>query len=292
MKIARHWIRETARTLDAKGREVYASAWGWSETNVDEARRRALESAKRVVDWLRDHADLPAPPKSAQYAYCTDRPPREEIVEELRDAAGATSALITRNSYGSLVLNCRDLAFVDVDVPPSAMASVRRLLGSLFGKRQPGPSTEDGVLERVRQWCAEHRDVGVRLYRTAAGFRLAVVDRVMQANSPAARQMLEELGADPLYRRLCEVQECFRARLSPKPWRIDMGAPPGRFPFADAAAEERYRAWQRNYEAAAPAYATCRFVESHGPTAVHEDLAPLVNLHDSLTACQSELPLA
>jgi hypothetical protein len=292
MKVARHWIRETVDALDVSGRRLAATAWGWSATNVEEARQRARESAQRIVEWLRGHGESNPPPVSAQYAYCTDRPPREEIVEELRDASGETAALITRNSYGSLVLNARDLMFVDVDAPPSPMASVRRLLGSLFGKRNPEPTAEDEVLARVRRWCAAHRDVGVRLYRTAAGYRLAVVDRVMQANGPRARQMLEELGADPLYRRLCDVQECFRARLSPKPWRIGMGAPPGRFPFADAAAEERYRAWQREYEAAAPAYATCRLVESHGPTAVHEDLAPLVKLHDSLTGCQSELPLA
>ena len=292
MKIARHWVREAVESPDATGRILRAAAWGWSATGVDEARRRARDSAERVLAWLLDFSQAPMPPASGQYAYCEDRPPREEIVQEFHDAADEVSALITRNTYGSLVLNCRDLMFVDVDVKPSPLAEAKRLFGALFGKRNAPAPAADAVLAGVRQWCADHGDIGARLYRTAAGFRLAVVDRVMQADSPEARQMLEQLGSDPLYRRLCEVQQCFRARLTPKPWRMKMPQPPSRFPFADAAAEEQYRAWQRDYEAAAPRYATCQFVEAHGPSTMHDDLAPLVQMHDSLTASTQELPLA
>ncbi len=292
MQIARHWISESAEAADARGVKHVGTAWGWSASSVDEAQRRARSSAERVARWLASGGVENAPPASAEYLYGLDRPPREEIVQELHDAAGEASALITRNAYGALVLNCRDLMFVDVDFKPS-FPNPMRMLGSLFGKKAaPAAGSEEGVLHRVREWCAGHRDYGVRVYRTAAGFRLCVADRVMRADSDATRTMLVELGSDPLYRRLCDVQQCFRARLSPKPWRMEMTAPPVRFPFADAAEEEQYRAWQREYDEAAPRFATCRLVEWLGPDDVHAELAPLVNLHDSLTGVGRDAELA
>ena len=177
-------------------------------------RCRARESAQRVARWLAsgDRWRKGEPPRSAQYLYRLDRPPREQIVQELHDAAGEVTALITRNVYGALCLNCRDLMFVDLDLGRPKMQPFK-LLASLFGRKAPAtpaPDSEAGILDRVRNWCATHREYGVRLYRTAAGFRLAIVDRPMNAADPAAKAILEELGSDPLYRRLCEAQECFR----------------------------------------------------------------------------------
>jgi hypothetical protein len=291
MKVARHWIRETVESLDPRGRKLRTEAWGWSESSVDEARQRARASAERVLGWLADPQHRAAPRDSVQYTYLADRPPREEIVQEFHDAAGEPLALITRNAYGSLVLNARDLMFVDVDFPrqiPSPMS----LLRGLFGKKPPVSSAEEAVLERIRAWCAARPDVGMRLYRTAAGFRACLVDRPRQANHDESRAILDELGADPLYRRLCDVQECFRARLTPKPWRIGLHAPTVRYPFLEPAAAERFRQWLEGYDAAVPRFATCRLLETHGPHEIHADLAPLVTLHDSLTASAQSLPLA
>ena len=56
------------------------------------------------------------------YAYA-ERPLREEIVEELRTPRGEFVGVVTRNSYGSLVLNASQAMFVDVDLPRAAFAS-------------------------------------------------------------------------------------------------------------------------------------------------------------------------
>jgi hypothetical protein len=293
MKVARHWTRETVESVDEDGREISAAAWGWSASSIDEARHRAIAAAQRVLQWLIDPRRHDAPRESVQYTYLADRPPREEIIQEFHDGAGEPLALVTRNAYGSLVLNARDLMFVDVDLPRPSLRPAR-LLRALFGGREPAVSpSEEQALEKIRAWCAARPDISLRLYRTAAGFRACLVDRPRPANAAASRAILDELGADPLYRRLCEVQECFRARLTPKPWRIGLRAPTDRYPFLDAAAAERHHEWLRLYDDHAPRYATCRLVETHGPDKVHPDLASLVMLHDSLTAAtQKNLTLA
>jgi hypothetical protein len=73
---------------------------------------------------------------------------------------------------------------------------------------------------------------------------------------------------------------------------MELKNPPVRYPFADAAAEARYRTWQREYDAAAPRFAACRLVETLGPRHVDAALAPLVDLHDSLSGVGRDLPLA
>ena len=56
-------------------------------------------------------------PCSTRGGYYPNRPFREQIIRELKDAAGQTSAVITRNAYGCLVLNTARMMFVDIDLP-------------------------------------------------------------------------------------------------------------------------------------------------------------------------------
>lgn len=289
MKVSRFWATEEATSVDADGIELRTSAWGWSSSSLDEAKSRAKATAERVARWLAGLDDT-APHESRQYQYLLDRPPREEIIQEFRDADGETAALITRNKYGSLVLNCRDLMFVDVDFPPPPFW---RALWAWIRRRKP--QTDDlaaDVTARVRTWCVANANIPVRLYQTAAGLRLAIVDRPMQAGRAEARRILEELGSDPLYQRLCDAQQCFRARLSPKPWRVGVKSPDERFPYQDEASEQAHRDWLQTYESAASGYSTCQLVEVFGPPNVDSTLAPLVELHDAMTGASNRLPLA
>jgi hypothetical protein len=217
------------------------------------------------------------------------------IVQELQGADGETTAFISRNAYGALVLNARDLMFIDIDFPLKEPAAIG-LLKRLFGQAPAVPGIEEAALDRVRSWCDANVDVAVRIYRTAAGLRVLIVDRPMAAGGDDARRILDELGSDPLYRRMCDVQECFRARLTPKPWRMNevasLGPPPARFPFDEPATEELYRDWQMKYDDVAPRFATCRLIETHGTSESPPYLAALVKLHDAMTGVERPLPLA
>ena len=102
---------------------------------------------------------------------------------------------------------------------------------------------------------------------------------------------MRDLQADPLYIRLCGAQQCFRARLTPKPWRIGVPGRPPAFPYLprDAASLTR---WKAAYERQAAGYATCALLAEMGPRTVHPDLAPVIALHDRATRIDSGLPLA
>jgi hypothetical protein len=294
MKFARHWIRERAEADDDRGKAHVAECWGWSDHSVDEARSRAREKSNRVARWLARQVGA-EPPHQAVYAYGLDRPLREEILQELPDDNGDVAALLTRNALGVIVLNTRDLMFVDVDLPrkpwrpPSPSGWFARLLGR---EKAPPPDADPPEVVRIRQWCVEHPECATRIYRTAAGFRVAIVDCPRQPTSAETMALLETLGSDPLYRRLCQAQECFRARLTPKPWRMNLHPPPGQFPRVNPREVDMFENWLAEYDGKAPQFATCRLIETQGPAEMHAEFGPLIDLHDSLTGCDRSAQLA
>lgn len=286
MKFARYWVRGRAEARTPDGEAFEVTALGWSLESREEAERRAAEAARRMA--ARVAADE-RPPRDYGYA---DRPVREEIVEEFRGEDGETSAAVTRNSYGSLVLNTKDLVFIDIDLPQgtSTGGGLLGVLRGLFGKETEDP--ERRVRQRVAAVASAQPHYTFRLYRTFAGFRCAVTNARVTPGSPESTRLLEEFGADPLYVRLCRVQQSYRARLTPKYWRCGGRRPPNRFPWDTASDEQEYRAWEREYDARCTQFATCRFVEQFGVQQGNAESAALIRLHDRLTKADSNLPMA
>ena len=117
--------------------------------------------------------------------------------------------------------------------------------------------------------------------------RLLFVDRLYDPNSDETSRILSELGSDPLYCTLTSKQECFRARLTPKPWRCGSDKPPNAYPWKDAFAQRRYRDWERRYTDRIGTYKVCDLLEVCGNGAANGQVAKIVELHDRL-ACHTE----
>ena len=78
------------------------------------------------------------------------------------------------------------------------------------------------ALQRVHRFLSSRPDWRVRLYRTPAGLRLMAVHRPFDPRGEETKACFDALGVDPVYARMCFNQRCFRARLTPKPWRIGL----------------------------------------------------------------------
>lgn len=156
----------------------------------------------------------------------------------------------------------------------------------------PADAATGPALDRLRRFVAARPEWRVRVYRTYAGLRYLATHAPFEPTSADVQQTLAALGADPQYIRLCQVQKSFRARLTPKPWRIGMPNPPVRFPFDGPADERAMRDWEARYDAASAGRATCRFLEEIGSGAEHPAIAPLRALHDEQTHATAGLPLA
>jgi hypothetical protein len=287
MKIARFWEKSEVQITAPSGKNFTGSAWGWSSSDPSEALKNAERAAGRVAHWLQNR-------ESHEFEYgldYPDRPPREEIVREIENDAGETVAIITRNATGALVLSTPSLVFIDVDIPPqSASGALGRSLKRLFG--QPVEEPEQRVHKAISQAAMRYSQYSFRIYRTAAGFRCIVVNVTLSPESAASATLLQEFGADQLYKKLCLTQECYRARLTPKHWRCGAERPPNRFPWSNTGEEERFRRWQRGYEAKSASFAVCRFVEQIGTPRANAELQKLIDLHDEMSGVKSALPLA
>lgn len=266
------------------------SCWRWSDNSVDEAQASARVAAEKLAELFK----AGRPPRGA-YGYGDGRPMREPVLREWRGDDGAQTAVITRNSYGCLVLNTAQIMFVDVDAPEPKSAGLGGLFGGLFGKKKPALAEnpfQAELLSKAGQVVQRSPDWGWRVYKTRAGYRLLATHKLFD---PAATEMdgiFDELGADPLYQQLCKSQKCYRARLTPKPWRCSVFDKPPRWPWPDAKTEQRFKKWEQQYLEECEEWATCELIATLGNTEVHVAIQPIVAAHDEATRAESKMQLA
>lgn len=268
MRFEPYWARATATHPDVPGTVV--TGYGHSSVSEEEARLMAQRHAERLAASLAT-GDWP------EYLdYEDGRPVREEVVDQL-SLGGSTIAILFRNSYGSLVVNASEAMFIDIDRRESG--GISGLLGRLFGRsRQEG----DPLEAAVRRTVEETSGMGVRLYRTAAGLRALVTSEPVEPNSARAADLLRRFNADPAYARLCDRQNSFRARVTPKPWRCQCERPPSRYPWADDQQEAAYRAWELAYHEKSRGWSACELVATLGVSRVHPRIQPVIEFHDAL----------
>lgn len=212
--------------------------------------------------------------------------------------------VVTRNRYGAQVLNADAVMFLDWDVKPedihgalSAPTGFLKRLARIFGgvndsDRQAAVQVAKQTLEaRVRARVAEI-GVSLRLYETRNGLRGIVTSSLFDPTDDLAQDLMRFLGADPLYTRLCRIQATFRARLTPKFWRIGINTRPATKPPATPEEHAALRAWLEVYAARSANFATARFIAQLGSRATDAVLLETLRLHDARCNVDSRLELA
>jgi hypothetical protein len=325
MIIPEYWAEGRARGR-GDGRQVTVRRFGWSDISPDEAQANADARAAEALRRVLAGETLARREPKVPYNGAEGVPIREEIVSRHGDV------VITRNSYGARCLNSPNVLFADIDQsrsPPCALGCVSFLgLGGLaawigwlasswvlglvlagvalpfswlvatliyraFLQLMGGP--EAVARASIERFATGHPDWALRLYRTPAGFRVLVAHRPFDPNEPEVRVFFAAVRADRMYVRMCLNQQCFRARVSPKPWRIGiakhMKPRPGVWPVRAERLAERQE-WIAIYEAAATRFAACEFRDTVGSGVTHAQIAPVVKLHDDLCRATSGLPIA
>src|SRR6202012_2804949 len=165
----------------ARGRSGDFFAWRWSARSLEEAQSLATQAAQALAERFRA-GDRPAQGGH----YYPNRPFREQVLQEHKNSVGEVSAVVTRNSYGCLVLNTARVMFVDIDLPEPK--PIGGFFQKLFGKPPAAlpATTQDGALEKIENWTRSHPEWGWRIYRTRAGLRLLATQGPVDADSSTA----------------------------------------------------------------------------------------------------------
>jgi hypothetical protein len=290
MRIPKFWAVAEGSETGRHGERLFRRVWGWSMSSGAEALAVAQERLRSALADIRSGTRVGG--------YYPRVPLREPILDELI-VDGEQTLVVTRNRYGAEVLNTDRVLIADIDLPeleerPATGGVLRRLLRRSAAETDPAAEPLPVVkrLGTLANWAAANPGLGVIVYRTRSGLRVFVTGVSEPATSAQGQHILAELGADWIYRELCRTHGTFRARLTPKPWRLPrLKAPRDRWPFADERAERRFQRWLATYEAAAGEFAVCRRIATHGPAPSTSELQ-VIQRHDDRTRVSTSLPLA
>lgn len=331
MLIPRYWSKSTTQAVAPDGRRIPVEIWRGSLTSEAEAETLARETAERVAARIRAGEGFPDRytygERDLREAVVQEFPAGADGETETaltRNAYGAVVLNTTRACFidvdtgaareddggsrtsgggaaggGLRPVADRILGMFGVRTEGALGSVLDAVLGPSGGGQPskpvsapPAAAGADPALAKLRRWIASHPEWAVRVYRTSAGLRYLVTHTVFAPGDPESEAAMRAMGADPDYVKLCRVRKSFRARLTPKPWRIGLPKPPHRFPFESAAEEREMADWVRRYDAASQSRAACHFVEALGSGVVHPAVEPLLRLHDEHTRATSNLPLA
>jgi hypothetical protein len=277
MKFPVYWVKVSHTGLSREGKKITVDAYGWSSVNREEARQLGEKRARRAFEAIGTE-------KRKDYEY-GDAPFREEVIRKI-EVDGSEIGIITRNRYGALVLNTSGVLFADIDIPETKSNGILdAILLAFSSKRRAGKLKKQEALiaDRLQSWWSNNKQASFRTYRTHSGFRIIFTDTVYDPKSRQTKAILNALGSDPLYQKLTEKQECFRARLTPKPWRCGLSNPPNQFPWETRADEDKYRGWEKTYHKKSEEYGICVFMKEFGSPWKTNEISAILEIHDSLT---------
>ena len=325
MIVPQYWA-ESRLQYRKQGRQITVRRFGWSDNSQDAAQVNADERAQEALQRLLSGEKLPRREPKVPYNGGEGVPIREEIVSR----HGET--IITRNSYGARCLNTPNVLFADVDfqVDPSCRltlvvfvllllcggavgwlaasklvafvlavvaltfsGTIATILHRAFQRAKGG--AEGMARDRISRFVEQRPEWNLRVYRTPAGLRMLATHRTFSPGDPAVAECFKALHTDPIYVRMCLNQQCFRARVSPKPWRIGIGRHmrpnPGVWPVAPDRMPLR-TVWIAEYEATAQSFAACQLIESVGSGITHPEVRLVQELHDEFSGATRQLPMA
>ncbi len=268
MKFAKYWSEVSVAVDEAIFGTNKLSAWGASNENAEHAGVKAQERATMLRQLISRGFDA-----LREYEYWNGYI-REEVLGEVINRNGRVLAVLTRNCYGAIVLNTESVLFGDIDVIEPGFLS--RIL-QVFGKTKKDKAF---FVSKIEQYQKQNPHYTLKVYETFAGLRVVVTNQVFENYSASAKAIFSALGADPLYVKLCETQSCFRARLTPKPWRINIERPETRFPRQEQAELDEFASWVQQYEMASRSVSTVKLVSIFGKDFEHPDVARVLAVHD------------
>lgn len=334
MIIPKYWAEARLQHRE-KRRQVTLRRFGWSDEGDAAAQAHADQRVREAMDRVLAGEDLPRRERRVAYNGAEGVPIREEIVDRhgdsviTRNGYGALCLNTPDVLFADIDAGEQDLSFrhgctltIVATIVFAAMLKLAgmerfapaigigfvfalvlsRLVDWLHARFVARPRTRDArerwdadALARIRAFAESQRDWRLRVYRTPAGFRLLAMHRTFDPRDPEVAAMFEELAVDPTYALMCFNQNCFRARISPKPWR--MGLDRLRAPYAAAWRAEHAdlrerREWIRRYDAEASRFASCRFVETLGQGGEAPEAIAVREVHDLFCRADQDLPLA
>lgn len=264
MKTRKFWIKTTKQiTIDRKIQDI--EILSGSDISKSDAENTAIEIAKSIQQRI-DHG-------SSKQEY-------EAVIKEFVHEKLDENNIITINRYGAKVWNTTEYTILDLDDYPFEFWDI-------FGGTK-GYDKKSLILQRLKKKLAKSRSLGddLRIYETSKGLRV-ICKQYLSPQDPKFRSLMSKFTVDPIYAYLCIKQDCYRARLTPKPYRIHQE--PIRIKTPLDCETETYTKWEAEYIRKSRSFRSAKLLETLGSD-FSSDKAILY--HDRLCSCSNSDPLA
>ena len=171
------------------------------------------------------------------------------------------TARLTVNDYNACVLNSKNMLVADVDFGDcrlSKFAGVKDC-GEVVAALHHLKTLDEDIHDPPYAFARE----SYRVYRTHSGARVICTSRTCPWEEVGywAGRLMRFIRTDPQYMALCQEQRCYRARLTPKPWRHNGDG----------------------------CYHVCNLAHQIGPDVVAPELRDQLQVHDDLTLCTPKM---
>jgi hypothetical protein len=331
MEIPTFWAEDRETRTFPQRRQVTLRRFGWSSLSQEDAQRHAGQRLQEAwSDWDLQRKPTRREAKVA-YSGSDNLPIREEIIGEYpevgaivtRNAYGALCLNVPDMLFADIdlgdpvacwkslktnILSCSlvigiSFAFVlnkglgigtwlALLVEGAAIFWLIGIFRSFMRWRRT--LRPERSLATVQHWCHEHPDWRIYVYRTPAGLRLLATHAICDPRSDETAQFFATVGTDPIYKLMCQKQACFRARVSPKPWRIGISARIGwgSWPLVSEKAAVRRSLWVKEYDSQAEHFAACELLTIIGDGQEIPRGRTLREIHDRLSRVGRNLALA
>lgn len=251
MKTFKHWVKKSVEIqIDGSKKEI--SVVAGSDSSEQDAADQAHAKAKRIEGYIK---------KRSKPSY---QPLLMEHVERTIDSKN----VVTVCRYGAKVLNTTQYTILDLDDYPLSLLDYFKPIRKLEKKER--------IVTKFLENLEKTNDLGsdFRIYETAKGVRV-IARRYLDPQSPSYNQIMRRFKVDPVYVRLTKKQECYRARLTPKPIRIKMKG----FKLSNPLDinTSTYKNWLSEYERKSDTYSVVRFIQSIGKDFSSEEI---IKFHD------------
>ena len=312
MIVPQYWSESKLRKI-VNGKQFTLKRFGWSDVSELEAKKHADERVREAEELLIKNGDVRRVDHKSSYNGAEGIPIREEVFSR------HNKSVITRNGYGALCINTPNVFFADIDFDykpsfkmyffaavfllvidilsavyfyslPVLLVGffVVSILTSTFAdifnalKCRLKGDPEKSALRIIKNVSELEPSLHLRIYRTPMGYRILVMDRTFSPRENTTIILLNKFHSDSIYTLMCKNQNCFRARISPKPWRVDMDRlrpTPGVWPIKQKHMGKR-KEWINEYNKRSQRYSSCHFVMQLGSHTVSSEAEYIRKLHD------------
>ena len=254
MRYFKYWVKEK-RQIKVGDKTEEINILSGSNASKTRASEKATDKATLIEQRILGISDD-----------CEYEVPINEYISKVIDESNVISVC----RYGAKILNTNQYTILDLDDYPINFFDIFKAYRKMSKKERIVAKFEEKI-EKAPQLGTDFR-----IYETAKGIRI-IGKTYFDPSDSAYTSVMRKLFVDWIYVQLSKKQNCYRARLTPKPYRLKFRTIKIKDPLV--CESDEYLEWERDYADKSRTFSVVKLVKSIGRDFSFD---PIVKYHDDV----------